>query len=69
MLIELLIKNELDQAHIFQYFYFESFQKNLQVTMYRFEYIYHDNNQDFLFQRFYIPFCALIINICNIFHI
>ena len=33
MLIQVLIKNELDQGHISQYIYFESFQIHLQVIV------------------------------------
>ena len=56
MLIQMQIKNELDQVHIFQYIYFESFQIHLQAIMYHFEHINHDNNQDFLFQSFSMLF-------------
>ena len=42
MLILEQIKNELGEAHIFQYIYFESFRMHLQVIM------YHDNTNQIM---------------------
>ena len=56
MLIQMQVKNELDQVHIFQYIDIKCFQIHLQAIMYHFECINHDNNQYFLFQSFSILF-------------
>ena len=45
-----------DQAHIFQYILFESFQIHLRVIRYHFERINHDFHQDFFFNFFSIHF-------------
>ena len=66
MLNLVLIENEPDQVHIFQYIYFKSVQIHLQELMYHFERRNHDNNHDFKFQIFSHFFCIFIINICNI---
>ena len=50
MLILVLVKSELDQAHTFQYTSCENFQIHLQVIVYHFEPTNHDTNLDFLFQ-------------------
>ena len=42
-------KNELNQAHIFQYIYYENFQIHLQEIMCYFEWIDHNKSLDFLF--------------------
>ena len=49
MLIQVLIKNEQDQADIFQYTYFYNFQIYLQAMMYHFEYIDLANHPGYLF--------------------
>ena len=56
MIMHVLIKNEQDQVHIFEYIYFESFQTHLQAIMYHFERTSHDIPLDFLFQIFSICF-------------
>ena len=50
MLILMLVKIELDQAHIFQYIFFENFQTDLQVIPFNFERTNHDIHLDFFFQ-------------------
>ena len=69
MLILMLIKNELDQAHILQYIYFKRLQTHLQVIVYHFEHADHDINHRFLFQSFSTLFFMLIISICNVFYV
>ena len=47
MLILVLIKSELDEAHTFQYACCENFQIHLQVIMCHFEQTNHDTRLDF----------------------
>ena len=56
MLILVLIKNELNQAHIVQYICLESFQIHLQVIIYHFERTSPNVHLHFLFQNFFILF-------------
>ena len=48
MLIQVQIKIEQDQGHIFQYIYFQNSQIHLQAIMYHFEHIDHDIRLGFL---------------------
>ena len=59
--MQVLIKNEVDETHIFQYTCYENFQTHLQIIMYQFERKKHDIHLDFLFQSFSI----LILHIYN----
>ena len=54
MIILVLKKSELDQAHTFQYSYCENFQIHLQVIAYSSKRANNDTHLNFLFQRFSI---------------
>ena len=47
MPILVLIKSELDQAHIFQYTCWKDFEIHLHIIMQHFERKNHDNHRDF----------------------
>ena len=68
MIILVPLKNEKDQAHIFQDTSFERFQVHQLTIMYRFEEIYHDSPLIFLFQNLY-KICMRVICISNMFHV
>ena len=59
MLILVPIKIKLNQVHVFQYIYFESFQIHLQVIIHHFECTNHDIHLDCLFQSFIYFFACL----------
>ena len=52
MLIQVQIKIEQDQGHIFQYIYFQNSQIHLQAIMYHFEHIDHDIHLDFFILKY-----------------
>ena len=53
MLIQVLIKKELDQADTLKYICCENLQIHLQVVMYRFEHINHDITNIFISKLFH----------------
>ena len=70
MLILVLIKSELYQAHIFQRICSENFQIHLQVIAHHFELTNHDNHVVFkVISSFSILLTVLMVKITNVFHV
>ena len=51
MLILILVKSELNQAHRFQYTCWENFQVHLQLITYHYERTNHDTHLDFFISK------------------